>query len=266
MIHYLYHTCIGRFILKCLTWPPLSQAAGRFLDSAISRHLIGPFIRMNDLNMTDVLEEEWPSFNAFFVRHLKPGSRPVDMDPEAFIAPCDGLLSVYPLEENGVFEVKDSLYTTEELLQNRRLAREFKGGCCLIFRLTPSHYHRYCYPDSGRKTRNVFIPGVLHTVQPVAVETVPVFHQNCREFTLLRTDHFGPMIFMEVGAMLVGRICNYDSEAGEIRRGDEKGRFEFGGSTIILLLKNGVALREDILEASRNGQEYPVKLGERLNV
>ena len=265
MIHALYHTHIGRFILKCLTWPPISQAAGRFLDSGIYRHLIQPFIQMNSLDMTDVLEEEWPSFNAFFVRHLKTGSRPVDMDPEAFIAPCDGLLSVYSLEQDGLFEVKDSLYTVEELLQNRRLAEEFKGGSCLIFRLTPSHYHRYCYPDSGRKTRNVFIPGVLHTVQPVAVEAVPVFHQNCREFTLLRTDHFGPMIFMEVGAMLVGRICNYDSEAGKITRGREKGRFEFGGSTIILLLKKEISLRTEILEASASGEEYPVKMGERLN-
>lgn len=265
MLTYLYHTCIGRLLLKVLTFPPLSRLVGCFLDTRASRLLIPGFIRRNNLDLSDYIREDWSSFNAFFTRRIKPETRPIDDTPEAFIAPCDGLLRAYPIRKGLVLSVKDKPCTVEQLLQNRRLAGKFEGGTCLVFRLTPSHYHRYSYPDDGRKTRNCFIPGVLHTVQPAATETVPVYGINAREFTLLQTDHFGPVLFMEVGAMFVGRICNY-MDAGTIHRGEEKGRFEFGGSTIILLLqKDRIQLREDILAASAEGKETPVRLGERIN-
>ena len=133
-------------------------------------------------------------------------------------------------------------------------------------RLSPdaSHYHRYVYPDGGYKSRNVFLPGVLHTVQPIATEAVPVYWENCREYTLLRTEHFGTITFMEVGAMMVGRICNYKEE-GRIRKGEEKGRFEFGGSTIVLLIqKDKVKLRSDWKGSLMQEQEVPVHMGERI--
>ena len=260
----LYHTCIGRLILKFLTWPPLSRLAGRFLDTHFSRHLIPGFIRRNHLRMDDFIVEEWPSFNAFFTRKIRPEARPVDLAADAFISPCDGLLRVYPIHEKLVLPVKDVPYSLPALLQNRRLAAEYEGGMCLVFRLTPSHYHRYVYPDKGRKSRNIFIPGILHTVQPVATETVPVYRRNSREYTLLRTEHFGTITFMEVGAMMVGRICNY-MEEGTFQKGQEKGRFEFGGSTILLLLqKDKVKLRSDWKEAWMQEREVPVKMGERI--
>ena len=40
---------------------------------------------------------------------------------------------------------------------------------------------------------------------------------------------------MEVGAMMVGRIVNHDKK--QCFKGEEKGYFEFGGSTVIILLK-----------------------------
>src|SRR5699024_8370185 len=39
---------------------------------------------------------------------------------------------------------------------------------CVIIRLTVDDYHRYCYVDHGWKGKNHKIPGVLHTVNPVA--------------------------------------------------------------------------------------------------
>ena len=99
-------------------------------------------------------------------------------------------------------------------------------------------------------------------MQPVATEQVPVYAQNTREYTVLDTDHFGPVVYMEVGALLVGRITNLHMGRHEFSRGDEKGRFEYGGSTIIMLLRRGAAeLREDIKNAP---SEIPVKQGERI--
>ena len=262
MLTCLYHTCIGRFVLKFLTWPPLSRLVGRFLDTRLSRRLIPGFIRRNHLSMDDFIVEDWPSFNAFFTRKIRPEARPMDFSSEALISPCDGLLRVYPVREGVVVPVKDVPYSLDALLRNRELAKAYEGGMCLVFRLTPSHYHRYVYPDEGYKSRNVFLPGILHTVQPIATEAVPVYRENCREYTLLHTEHFGTITFMEVGAMMVGRICNYQEE-GHFRKGEEKGRFEFGGSTIVLLVqKDKVKLRSDWKEPLMQEQEVPVHMGE----
>ena len=71
---------------------------------------------------------------------------------------------------------------------------------------------------------------------------------------------------MEVGALLVGKIVNHHGPA-PIRRGQEKGYFQFGGSTVVLLLKKDTAiLDEDILENSRNGIETLVKFGEKIGI
>ena len=69
---------------------------------------------------------------------------------------------------------------------------------------------------------------------------------------------------MEVGALLVGRIVNYHEEHSFVR-GEEKGRFEFGGSTIVLLFEKGsVNFPEELFRYSREGYEKRVKLGEKI--
>ena len=265
MLTFLYHTPVGRCLLKALTKPALSKTVGRFLDSPASRFLIPVFIRQNRLDLSDYRKEEWPCFNSFFVRNLKEDIRPVDPDKNHLIAPCDGLLTALPIDRQSVFAIKDSYYTVFDLLKSRGLAEAFSGGQCLIFRLTPSHYHHYCYPDNGVKSENRFLPGILHTVQPIATEACPVYRQNSREYTVLRTENFRDMVMMEVGAMLVGRICNDQPGKGRILRGQEKGRFEFGGSTILLLLqRDAVKIKEEILNATARGEEYPVRLGEQI--
>ena len=133
-----------------------------------------------------------------------------------------------------------------------------------MIRLSVEDYHRYCYPASGYKSCNYYIPGKFHTVNPIAVESVPVFKQNAREYTLLKTRMFGTLVQMEVGALMVGRICN-EKEEGIVRKGEEKGYFEFGGSTIILFIqKDRIALEETFLANTRKGIETKVQMGQRL--
>ena len=111
---------------------------------------------------------------------------------------------------------------------------------------------------------NIFIPGKLHTVRPIALESLPVFTENCREYTVIESDNFGKAVQLEVGALLVGKIRNHRGP-GAVVRGEEKGMFLFGGSTVILLLtKDSVRINSDIAEASRRGLEYPVKLGQAI--
>ena len=81
---------------------------------------------------------------------------------------------------------------------------------------------------------------------------------------MMKTEHFGKVVQVEVGALMVGRIQNHH-EAGPMARGAEKGYFEFGGSTIVLLLeKNRVKIREEILERSKDQCETKVLQGDPL--
>lgn len=263
-LRFLYHTAPGRGVLKLLTRRGISRAAGRFLDAPVSRLLIGPFARKNKIRRSDYLPERYCCFNDFFCRRIRPELRPLPADPAALMAPCDGLLSACHLTGETVLPVKQSRYTLSELLHGDRAAARFSGGDALIFRLCVDHYHRYCYVDDGVKGPNIFLPGMLHTVRPIALETVPVFVRNCREYTLMETEHFGTLCQIEVGALLVGKIANLHG-AGPIRRGAEKGRFLYGGSTVILLLEKGkVQLEEALFTATENGIETPVKMGQTL--
>ena len=264
MLDFLYRSFFGRLILKLLTRPFISVLAGHFMDSRLSVPFIKPFIRKNNISLEDYVTENWTSFNHFFTRRTKNGKRVFDSDPKSLVAPCDGLLTVYPISSDLRFTVKHSVYGIETLLENPSLAEEFKNGICLVFRLTPSHYHRYHYMDNGQKGENISIKGVLHTVQPIAVESIPVYTRNSREYSILHTENFGKIIMAEIGAMMVGKIKNH-KEKGEFKRAEEKGYFEFGGSTVIVLLKSGTAeISEDIINSNRNGFEYPVKAGEKI--
>ncbi len=261
-LQFLYDTVPGRILLKPLTSPRLSRICGHFLDSELSSFLIKPFVKQNEICLSDYETTDIKSFNDFFSRKIKDGKRPIDGEAEHLIAPCDGLLSVWKIKEDTVFPVKQSRYTVTSLLRNKKLAQRYNGGYCLVFRLCVNHYHRYCYVDSGQKSRNFFIPGRLHTVRPVALREVPVFAENSREYTAVRTEKFGMAIQMEVGAMLVGRIVNHEGK-GTAVRGKEKGYFQYGGSTIIVLIEpERVKMREDILKSSTLAKETPVKMGE----
>ena len=263
---FLYKTIFGRVFLKLLTTRAVSRVCGAFLDSRCSAFLIKGFVRKNNINLDDYQTDGIKTFNQFFRRKIKAGLRPFDNTPSHLCAPCDGLLSVWNIDKGTVLPVKQSQYTVERLLHNKELACEYEGGLCLVFRLCVNHYHRYAYADSGKKSANFFLPGILHTVRPVALEAGPVFTENCREYTVIESPAFGKLVQMEVGAMLVGRIVNHEGE-GFAERGKEKGYFEYGGSTIILLVKKAcVQINSEITRNSLAGIETPVKMGEKIGV
>ena len=263
-VRFLYYNPFGRLFLRLLTWRPLSRIAGKYLDSKLSRRKIKKYIKKHDIDMSNFIQEDYASFNAFFTRRIKPELRPFDRSPASFVAPCDGKLTLYEIDDETKFEVKGFEYTVETLLKNRELASRYRGGFCFIFRLAVEDYHRYFYLDDGIKGENVFIKGRLHTVQPAALEKKRVFTENCREYTVLETEHFGAVTQVEVGAMMVGRIVNLHGEHS-FKRGEEKGRFEFGGSTIIVLVEKGKVVPDaELGENTAAGKETIVKCGERI--
>lgn len=263
-LRFLYHTALGRMVLKIAVCPALSRLCGVFLSSPLSRPLIPGFLKRGKIDLNDYTETRFRSFNDCFTRRIRPEKRPIDSDPDALIAPCDGLVSCYPITDGTVLPVKQSRYTIRDLLRNDALAERYRGGTCLVFRLCVNHYHRYCYPVDGVKGENHTIPGKLHTVRPIALAEVPVFVQNSRAYTVIQSERFGAVTQMEVGALLVGKIQNHH-QAGPVTRGEEKGMFLYGGSTVILLLEAGtVEIRPEYGEATAQGRETPILQGQAV--
>lgn len=263
-LRFLYRTVPGRCVLRLLIARWVSKLCGAFLSSRLSKPLIGKFVRGNGIDLSQFESDHFRCFNDCFCRKIKEGGRPIPEDERVLFSPCDGLLSAYRIQDDTVLPVKQSAYTVASLLRDEMLAQRYRDGVCLVFRLCVDHYHRYCYPATGVKGDNVFLKGKLHTVRPIALEACPVFVENCREYTVIDTRHFGRLVQMEVGAMLVGKIQNHH-QAGPVTRGEEKGMFLYGGSTIILLLeKDAVSIKEAYFTATEQGQETPIRMGDNL--
>lgn len=262
----LYGSTLGRMLLRPLVSPCVSKAVGRFLSSRLSKGLIVSFIRKNGIDMTQFEPVEYESYNAFFSRQIRAELRPIDRMPAHLIAPCDSKLTALEISKDSVLTLKHTPYTVESLLRDKELAAKYTGGYALVFRLTVDDYHRYCYIADGEKSENVHIPGVLHTVNPIANDYYPIYKENTREYSVLHSAEFGNVVMMEVGALLVGRIVNHHGKA-RVCRGQEKGYFQFGGSTVVLLLTPDAAhIDADILENSRQNIETIVRMGEKIGI
>ena len=266
LLSFLYTNIFGRMLLKPLIQPQVSKLAGRYLSSAHSKWLISKFIERNEINM-DIYEEcDYSSFNDFFTRKIKPDCRPVPEDLDVLISPCDCLATVYPIQENTTFSIKNTEYTLRSLLRSPRLAKRFRGGYAYVLRLTVEDYHRYLYSVSGKQSKNYHIDGTYHTVNPIANDYLPIYKENTREYTVIHSKEFGDVLQMEVGALLVGKISNH-KQSTVVTRGEEKGFFEYGGSTIVVLTQNGrVTPRSDLLTNSKNGYETKVLQAHPLGI
>lgn len=264
-LDFLYGNAFGRFITKLLARRFISELGRIYMESPLSKKRIAKLIKANNIDMSDYEDREFVSFNDFFTRKLASGKRTVDTDKNAIIAPADSKLTVYDIGVDSVYRIKGCDYSITNLLGgDEALAKEFYGGKCFVYRLTVDNYHRYCYPDSGIESEYRFIPGIYHTVNPIALAKYDVYGKNSRELTLLETDNFGKVAYIEVGAMMVGRINNCHTKE-RFERGDEKGYFSFGGSTIIVLYKKNTAVPdEDIAENSNTETETAVLFGERV--
>ncbi len=260
---FLYHTFLGRAILFLLIKPRLSKRIGHYLDSPKSVRKIDKFVKKNHIVEEDYDFSDIHSFNDFFSRKIKDGKRPIDQDPCHLISPCDSKVTYYPIEDGLTLPIKNSIYQLSDLVNDEQIVSSFEGGSVLVLRLSVDDYHRYCYLDDGRKEENVFLPGVLHTVNPIANDRYKIYALNQREYTILHTEHFSDVIEIEVGALLVGKIANNQGK-GSYHRGEEKGKFLYGGSTIVLLLNRKVHIDEDIIENSKEGAETRVRMGEKI--
>jgi phosphatidylserine decarboxylase len=260
--NFLYKNIFGRIILKVANKRFVSNIGGYYLSRKRSTKYIKNFVKDNNIDMSEYEDVEYVSFNDFFSRKIKDCKRKFSKDSNDFCSPSDSKLLVYKIE-NQEFTIKSKKYTLERILRDENLAKEYKNGYFLVFRLSVDDYHRYSYIDNGTMLSKKEIKGVFNTVAPIAFDKHKVYEENHRMYEVLDTENFGKIVQMEVGALMVGRIVNHEKR--NFTRGEEKGYFLFGGSTIVILVKeNIIKIDKDILENSKNNIETRVKLGERI--
>ena len=208
-LDFLYNNPAGRLLLLIAVSPLVSGIYGKVNSTRRSAKKIPAFIESQKIDMSQFEEREYRSFNDFFTRKIKPGMRPVDMDKKVLISPADSKLLVYKIDESTKMNIKGRDYTVSELLgEERAEAEEFRDGLALVFRLCVDDYHRYCFPDSGRLISSRKIRGKLHTVSPVSKDH-KIYKENTRHVSILKTDNLGLITYIEVGALLVGKITDH---------------------------------------------------------
>ena len=253
-LKFLYKTVIGRCILKVATTKLVANLYAYYMNSSLSKHKIKKFIKKNKIDMSIYQDREYKSFNDFFVRKIKPNKRNL---ASGLVAICDSKLSAYKISDNSQFYIKNSIYTVDELIHDNQ---KFKYA--LVFRLCVDDYHHYIFPDNGKVLSSKYINGKLHTVQPIAFKMNKVFTENAREVTFLQCDNLGLVCYVEVGAMMVGKIVN--ENVSNFNKGDEKGHFEFGGSTVIMLLQKDIKINQTIFDNTKKEIETIVKMGQKI--
>ena len=259
-LKFLYGNFFGRVLLRIAVSPFVSGIYGKVNSGKASRKKIPEFIESNKIKMEDFEDREYISFNDFFTRKLRDGARIPDPGENRLISPADAKLLIYDIDDKTRIDIKGRSYSMEEIVPGMKDLGEYAGGKCLVYRLCVDDYHRYCFIDDGTLTKSKFIKGKLHTVSPLS-SAYKIYKENSRVINNLSTVHFGEVIHIEVGALLIGKIVNRDVKS--FKKGEEKGFFEPGGSTIVQLFrKDAVRMDEDLLRMSADHIETKVLYGE----
>lgn len=245
----------GRVLLACISLPALSRLWGKIMRLRRPRFLARSMIRRFQKHYRIVMDEfrggaeDYRSLSEFFLRPLDPDKRPLPMDSECLLAPADGRLSELELlSTDHATQVKGKTYPLSRLLAT---SIDFSRGWYLAtIYLSPSNYHRFHYPLSGRISGCFHGGSRLFPVNDFSTSRVKgLYIKNERLVTRFALQD-GPFFLAAVGATFVGSIGMEYLAAGlpaknkwlqldiPVRQMAETGHFAMG-STIILLFPAG---------------------------
>lgn len=269
-LKFAYETLLGRTLWPVLFGSKLISAImGAYYDSPRSKKAISSLASIPGCKAEEAEKSisEYSSFNEFFTRHLKEGARPIG---DGVVSPADGRLMLYlNADENLPFPLKGATRSLKEVFSHNSTPSFLPSSTSrydiAVIRLAPVDYHRFHFPTDGEiEGDTAVIPGKYHSVNPIALITYPdVYADNERQIVKMTTS-FGPMWLVDVGAFGVGTIVQTFRDK-TARKGEEKGYFKFGGSTVIMITEAGkLRFAEDIVKNSAAGLETRVKMGETI--
>jgi phosphatidylserine decarboxylase len=265
-----FSSVVSKFLLPlCVKVPYLSRVYGSMQRHKRSIKKIAPFVAAYRVKLEDFIEphQGFNSFNDFFIRALKPGSREIVQDKDRAILPADGRYLVFSnLSIQDQFFIKGQKLSLTDLVPDPIMRVRYAQGSMVFARLCPSDYHRFHFPCACRPSKAQLVQGSLYSVNPMALRrNIKILSQNKRVLTELETECFGTILYIEVGATAVGSIQQTYEPLRLYQKGDEKGFFQFGGSTVLMLFEpNKILFDEDLLQASKEGIEVKANMGESL--
>lgn len=241
----------------------ITQLAGRFASKAcgaITTKVIRWFVKRYQVNMHEAANPDltsYTTFNDFFTRPLKQGTRP--FAAADFICPVDGAISQYgSIEEDQIFQAKGHTYSTLALVGgDTSLAQQFTNGHFACLYLSPKDYHRIHMPCDGTLISMTYVPGDLFSVNPTTAEHVPnLFARNERVVCEFVSDTYGTFLLVLVGATIVGSMATtwhgiinpprsksiqrwqYPQDKIHLAKGEEMGKFLLGSTVVMLFEEN----------------------------
>ena len=255
-------------------------ALARWRFRPFKNAMIRTIARLYGVDMAEAADpvvENYPHFDAFFTRALKPGARVPDPDPDAVLMPADGRISrVGRIRDGVIIQAKAHDYSVARLLGDERAAESYRDGTFATIYLSPRDYHRVHTPLPGRVLRTLHVPGKLFSVAPFTVDAVPELFARNERVICVFDSLAGPLAVVFVGALIVGSIetawhgevralrrrierWSYDP-AVPVERGAEIGRFNVGSTIIVLYARGRVRWDASIREGA------VVRVGQPLGV
>jgi phosphatidylserine decarboxylase len=267
-LRWTYVNPLGKLSLHAFVKrPAFSRWYGWRMSKPESAARVEPFVRKYGLDPADFADPlpSFRSFNEFFFRKLKPAARPIDPAPVVF--PADGRHLGFPdISAIDSFFVKGQTFDLAALLGDAALAARYAKGSLVLSRLCPVDYHRFHFPAAGVPSETRMINGPLFSVSPIALaQNLSYLWTNKRTLTELKTEDFGTILLLEIGATCVGTIRQTFTPGEAVEKGSEKGCFAFGGSSTITIFEPGaVKLADDLLEHSARQTELYARMGSSL--
>ncbi|MCU0712015.1 MAG: phosphatidylserine decarboxylase [Pirellula sp.] len=269
-LKWTYGSLAGKISLHLLVKRAVfSRWYGWRMDRSSTREKILPFVTQYELDPSEFVRElgEFTSFNDFFYRKLKPEARPINPTASVAVFPADGRHLCIPdiSRTNGLF-VKGQMFSLSELLNDIGMAKSYASGSLLLSRLCPVDYHRFHFPVGGLPGQTRLINGPLYSVNPIALrQNINILASNKRCITELKSEQFGNVLLIEVGATCVGSICQTFQSGKQVAKGDEKGFFKFGGSSTITIFEpNRIRFDDDLIEHSSQHRELFARMGDSV--
>lgn len=249
----LLHRCSPRVWLSRLYGWLARRQHGQLRNWLIKRHMQRFNVSLDDAQITD--PQEYPHFEAYITRQLKPEARPLAPAQNALLAPADGIfLAAGELAQGQLLQAKQQALSVHQLLgHDIDLSSEFYSGTYFSMLIPDAACHRVYMPCAGTLEAMMYVPGQLWDHR-LTVSNGGYLCQSERVIIQFATA-FGPMLMILIGSVLAGsihtvweanasqqhsrnkrrwRYPNPKTEALEFAAGDEIAHFSRGSQVMIL--------------------------------
>lgn len=222
---------------------------------------------MYNYPMYESNEKDWKTFNQFFYREFnradkKTGRSPLRpiAEPEnnkTIVSPADCTFKAYyHINKKGEVMAPEgtrlkhthAIGTVDQLLQESKFSEDFYGGTFVHYFLNPFDYHRFHTPIHGKVVEIIAASGKVFLNVEMTADgqfDAPDGAKNGYEFNQSRgivivdsESEVGKIAIIPIGMAQVSGVDMYtDLQGKKVVKGQEFGKFKFGGSDIIMLLE-----------------------------